>query len=442
MAAIVRIKRSNVTGNPSTLAAGELAYSGLLDTGSNGGDRLYIGMGTETNGNAANHVVIGGKFFTDSITSATHLSTPDTLVKRDSSGGFRAGTINATLIGNASTASTWEFNRTLSLSGDGTASLLVNGSDDVDGIFTLANVNTDVGTFGASSGIPVITVNAKGLITAVSIADVSTTLSIAGNTGTDTVNLLSDTVTFEGGTGVNTTVTNNKVTFAIGQPVNTNSDVTFNDVTVNGIFRSNDVTAANISIDGNASITGDLTVLGTTTTINSTTVSVGDKNIELAKDAVSAVMADGGGITLKGPATPATLLYTSNNDSWNFNKDLVVRNVTAELVGNAATATAWKTARNLSLTGDASATLTNVDGTSNVQASITFANVNGNPGTFGDDVTVPSITVNAKGLITNILHTAIPIATSVLNGLASFDSAQFSVTNGLASLVRIDGGTY
>ena len=65
MASIVRIKRSEVSGNPSTLGQGELAYSALQDNGSNGGDRLYIGMGTETAGNAVNHIVIGGKYFTD-----------------------------------------------------------------------------------------------------------------------------------------------------------------------------------------------------------------------------------------------------------------------------------------------------------------------------------------------------------------------------------------
>jgi hypothetical protein len=65
MASIIRIKRSEVSGNPSTLAAGELAYSALANNDVNGGDRLYIGIGTETSGNAANHYVIGGKYFTD-----------------------------------------------------------------------------------------------------------------------------------------------------------------------------------------------------------------------------------------------------------------------------------------------------------------------------------------------------------------------------------------
>jgi hypothetical protein len=65
MASIIRIKRSDTAGNPAVLAQGELAYSALGDNGSNGGDRLYVGMGTETTGNAVNHVIIGGKYYTD-----------------------------------------------------------------------------------------------------------------------------------------------------------------------------------------------------------------------------------------------------------------------------------------------------------------------------------------------------------------------------------------
>jgi hypothetical protein len=65
MASIIRIKRSTTAGDPSTLGAGELAYSSLAGLQSNGGDRLYIGVGAETNGNANTHVVIGGKYFTD-----------------------------------------------------------------------------------------------------------------------------------------------------------------------------------------------------------------------------------------------------------------------------------------------------------------------------------------------------------------------------------------
>lgn len=360
MSTLIKIKRSETAGNPAVLGAGELAYSGLADNGSNGGDRLYIGMGTETAGNAVNHVVIGGKYFVDEITAATAANTASKLVKRDASGNFSAGTITAALTGNASTATKWATARDLSLTGDATATLSsVDGSTAVSAALTLATVNSNTGAFGSSTAIPIITVNAKGLVTAVSTATISTSLSIAGGTGTDSVTLGTDTLTFAGGTGVATTVTNNQVSFAIGQAVGTTNNVTFNNVTVNGQLSSDDITAANISVAGNATITGNLTVQGTTTTINSTAVAVTDINITLAKDATTAAEANGAGLTVAG--ANATLTYTSANDRWNFNKNLVVTTVYGALSGNATTATTLATARTIngvSFNGSANISIT------------------------------------------------------------------------------------
>ena len=88
MTSYIKIKRSGTAGNPSVLGAGELAYSYLADNGANGGDRLYIGTGAETSGNAVNHTVIGGKYFTDLVSAATNLNTASTIVKRDATGNF------------------------------------------------------------------------------------------------------------------------------------------------------------------------------------------------------------------------------------------------------------------------------------------------------------------------------------------------------------------
>lgn len=441
MASIVRIKRSEVSGNPAVLGAGELAYTALADNGSNGGDRLYIGMGTETSGNAVNHVIIGGKRYTDMVDAATNANTAGTLVKRDSNGDFTARYITADLIGNSATTTKWLNARSLSLTGDATATLAsVDGSANVSTAITLATVNSNVGSFGSTTAIPVLTVNAKGLVTAVSTVSVATNLSIAGGTGTDTVNLLSDTLTFAGGVGVATTVTNNQVSFAIGQPVATTDNVTFNNVTVNGSLNSDDITAANISVAGNATITGNLTVQGTTTTVNSTAVAIADVNITLAKDAANAAAAEGAGLTVAGAG--ATFTYTSANDRWNLNKALVVSTVYGALVGNADTATKWATARNLSLTGDATATLSSVDGSAAVSAALTLATVNSNVGSYGDSVTVPNFTVNAKGLVTAAGSTAIPYASTSVKGLSSFDATQFTVTSGAVTIAQIDGGTY
>jgi hypothetical protein len=68
--------------------------------------------------------------------------------------------------------------------------------------------------------------------------------------------------------------------------------------------------------------------------------------------------------------------------------------IQGSISGNAGTATTWATARNLSLTGDATATLASVDGSANVSAALTLATVNSNVGTF------TKVTVNAKGLVT------------------------------------------
>jgi len=94
-----------------------------------------------------------------------------------------------------------------------------------------------------------------------------------------------------------------------------------NNLTVAGnAIKSNGGTTA-ISLSGaNVTVAGNLTVNGTTTTINSTTLDVDDKNITIAKGAANAAAADGGGITLEGPTTAATILYEADDDSWNLNK--------------------------------------------------------------------------------------------------------------------------
>lgn len=68
--------------------------------------------------------------------------------------------------------------------------------------------------------------------------------------------------------------------------------------------------------------------------------------------------------------------------------------ISGSIDGNAGTATKWATARNLSLTGDGTATLTAVDGSADVSAALTLATVNSNVGTF------TKLTVNGKGLVT------------------------------------------
>ncbi len=65
------------------------------------------------------------------IEAGTSLSTPNTLVKRDSNGDFSAGTVTADLSGNALTSSKWQTARNLAFTGFATGNGNVDGSGNV-----------------------------------------------------------------------------------------------------------------------------------------------------------------------------------------------------------------------------------------------------------------------------------------------------------------------
>jgi hypothetical protein len=258
MASIIRIKRSSVSGNPATLGAGELAYSALTDNGSNGGDRLYIGIGSETAGNAANHFVIGGKYFTDMLDHTPGTLTASSAIVVDSNSKINNLNVgNLTLTGSTNTISSTDTNGNIVLTPNGTGKTVlnnpyINGTTDTlaeyiydtvggavtgtanqisvtnsDGgnTSTIALINTAVtaGSYGSATAIPTFTVDAQGRLTAASTASITTSLSIAGDTGTDTIALATDTITFSGGTGITSTVTSatNTVDFSIDSTVAT-----------------------------------------------------------------------------------------------------------------------------------------------------------------------------------------------------------------------------
>ena len=81
--------------------------------------------------------------------------------------------------GRVTVASTASISGAITLSGDVSGSGTTGGTTAV----TLATVNSNVGTFGSSTAIPTITVNAKGLVTAVSTTGVfipSGSISVTG----------------------------------------------------------------------------------------------------------------------------------------------------------------------------------------------------------------------------------------------------------------------
>jgi hypothetical protein len=89
----------------------------------------------------------------------------------------------------ADTANQLTTARTIAATGDAAWSVSFNGAANVSGTLTLTTVNANNGTFGSASAIPVITVDGKGRITAV-----STQTSIAANTA----NVLANARTING----------------------------------------------------------------------------------------------------------------------------------------------------------------------------------------------------------------------------------------------------
>lgn len=354
MASTIRIKRSEVAGNPSTLAAGELAYSAYNGAG---GDRLYIGMGTETAGDAANHFVIGGKYFTDLLdhTLGTLTASSALLVDADSkldnlkvdnldlNGNTISSTnVNGNIVLDPNGSGTVDVNSSkivnvtdptnpqdaatkayvdaasassgnaMNIAGDAGTDAVTFSSDtltftggtgistavtDNEVTFNLSASGVAASTYGSSTQVPVITVNAQGQITSASTASISTTLSTSGDAGTGSISLIDSSLEVVGGTGISTSVSGNTITIS-GDDADTTSK---------GIasFSSADfsVTSGAVSIK-TAGVSA--TQLENTLDLSGKSVTLANGEISNSELANSSITINGASVSLGGTRTLVT----------------------------------------------------------------------------------------------------------------------------------------
>lgn len=199
MATIIKIKTSSGLGKPATAKIGELSYSYATGTYNTLGDKLFIGVGPiDGNGDATTQEVIGGKYFTNLLDHQPGVLTATSGIIVDSNKA-----IDELIIGNSSSIGGGiKFN-------EGTS----NGSDSI----TIKSPNSLAGSYTLT--LPLVTGTPGQFLKTdgsgnLSFDTIYSNFTITGDTGTDTFNT-NETLDFEGNSQINTTVSNNKVSFNI-----------------------------------------------------------------------------------------------------------------------------------------------------------------------------------------------------------------------------------
>lgn len=321
MATLIKIKRSEVSGNPSILGAGELAYSALANNGTNGGDRLYIGTGTETNGDAANHVVIGGKYFMDMLDHTPGTLTASSAIIVDASSKIDNLKVdNLDLNGN--TISTTDTNGNLVLSPNGTGKISIAGN------YLIPRAD---GTAGQ-----VLTTDGLGNVTFQSPA--SSSFSLAGNSGLDAF-YTGGTLTITGTSPVSTAVTDDTVTISVADATTTTKGI--------ASFSATNFAVASGAVSIKSGGVPNAALVNSSVTVGTTAISLGSSSTTLA------------GLT--------SVTSTS---------------FVGALTGNASTSTKLAASVTIAISGPITGTATSFDGSANITipvsaVDLSHANITG-----------------------------------------------------------------
>ena len=220
----------------------------------------------------------------DGMTTAS-ANTNSTVVNRDGSGNFAAGTITAALTGNASTATTLETARTITVDGVVDGNVSFNGSADVT--ITTTYADADITALAAMSGTGFVVRTAGNTYAQRSI-------SATASSG----------VTITNGDGVagNTTIN------VLSAATNAANNLVLRDAS--GDFAANIITAALVgNVTGN--VTGDVTGNADTATALATARNIGGVSFDGSASINLPGVNAGGNQDTSGNAATATALATS-----------------------------------------------------------------------------------------------------------------------------------
>ena len=214
MSTILRIKRTSSVNKPATAKLGEVAYSYGTGVYNNSGDRLFIGTGgVDGNGDANVIDVIGGKYFADLLDHAPGTLTETSAIVVDANKAT-----DRLIVGNSLSEGGYvRFNEATN-NGSNHIDLKAPASLATNIVYTLP-IDGTAGQFLKTDG--------SGNL---AFQTVYSNFTIVGDTGTDLFNT-NETLDFEGNSQINTTVSNNKISFniineSIGTTQLTNAGVT------------------------------------------------------------------------------------------------------------------------------------------------------------------------------------------------------------------------